>query len=766
MSRGIGTGLEGLKNVSQRFVGDEDTGDPRRFGDVLVKCFSAAALGFLSGFGKMIGFGSYMCVAAAACAGRYSGAVLLGTAVSCLLGGGFAAMAVQLGSMLTITALNVFFPDYSRGGEPIRMTLSTAAITLLFSCIISAGGADSFTLSMRIISSLMCSCIVFAFAAVSDRRRSGEPLRVGGLTAVCLAMIYIAAVTTLCSCSLGKFNLGRILACAVIPAAAKKRRAAGGAVLGALTAVAVTMCSASLAVNTMLLAAAGLICSAFADLGRIPCAAAFMLSASAALAASGLNGDTFSMLIDIITGSVIFAAVPSGTLARLSTMFMVTGSPADCAGQTASARLSFAAVTISDIRRRLTQAAETAEQRTGLSFGERVMNTLCAGCRLYDECRANGCAANIERACEKDSVSPAAVGCIRSDRLASVCSECRSRELYERTEAVRMKELGTLFREQLGVMSDLLNDLSCRISRRRETDVKLSAAARSFFERRGFAGVRACVYTDEALGRHAEIYLSGEPEEQALSLTAGLCRALELDLELPGITTANGITKLEFDELPPFSAETGSWSAAGSGDECSGDSLEFTTVSAGERYVLLSDGMGSGRRARLDSGMTVSLAGRLLRSGVSMPTAQRVINSVMQSKDWEESFATLDLLRLDLFSGRAEFLKSGAAPAYLCRDGSMVRIASDSYPVGIFASADPDIASVKLFSGDLLLLATDGAPEEALEEAARLSVESPDMKAGDIARLTGLRCRELAGARPDDMTVAIVKISLRRKRRS
>jgi stage II sporulation protein E len=92
----------------------------------------------------------------------------------------------------------------------------------------------------------------------------------------------------------------------------------------------------------------------------------------------------------------------------------------------------------------------------------------------------------------------------------------------------------------------------------------------------------------------------------------------------------------------------------------------------------------------------------------------------------------------------------------------MVRIASDSYPAGIFVSADPDLASVKVFDGDILMLATDGAPEEALEEAARLSVESPEMKAGDIARLTGLRCRELAGARHDDMTVAIIKIALRK----
>lgn len=729
----------------------------------------SAAVCFIASFGTMVGFPSYMNVACAVIAGRYSGAALLGALVSYVIQGKVLTSAVQLGAMIITAAMNIFFPYYSKNGDPIRLSLFTAAVNLLLSCVISAASPDSFSVSMRMISSLMCACIVYAAAFVIERAKSGEPVRIQGLTAVYCAMLYIAAVATLSSCQIGIFNVGRIISCALIPAAAKKRRAAGGAVMGALTAVSVTLCSSSLSANTMLLAAAGLICSAFCDFGRIAVAVSFMLSASAALATTGLNSDTFHMLTDIIVGSALFTAMPRPFLGDLLSRFMVMNSPADSAGQTASSRLTFASMTISDIRDKLALVSNTVENRSeSLTLDQRVVREACGGCRLYDECVKNGCIKGVERLCVKseegEGFSPV-VGCIRGNELESVLRKCREEQLADRAEAIRLKEMRVFLREQLGSMTDILNDLSCRLSRKREIDTQLSASAKSYFERQGFKGVRACVYSDENCCRRAEIYLTGEFDSDILSLTAGLCRVLECDFELPGVTSANRITKLEFDETPPFKADFGSYTALGTGASCSGDTLDTVQCSAGERYVLLSDGMGSGKRARLDSAMSVNLAGHMLRSGLSMTTAQRMINSVMRVKDWEESFATLDFLRLDLFSGRAEFLKSGAAPAYLCRDGGMMKIDCDSYPAGILASCEPNISSCKLFDGDVLVLASDGAPESVLGKCARTVMEDPDADAQSIAFEIGSLCAAACGGgKSDDITVAIVKISYKKEK--
>ncbi len=733
-------------------------------------CIAAAAVGYISAFGRMAGYASYMSVACAAVAGGYSPAVFVGAAAGCAVTGAYADCAVQLGSILIIAALNVFFPDHTKNGEPIRTALWTAAITLLLSsiaCMVSPLSQGGYPAAIRMINSLMCSCSVYAAAFIRQSAHSGRILRVRGLNAVYLAMLYIMTVATLCSVSVSVFNIGRVLGCMSVPLAAKKRRAAGGAVIGALTAVSVMLCSSYLSKNAMLLAAAGLICSAFCDIGRLPAALAFMISASAALATAGLNSDTFNMLADIIAGTVLFAAMPSGAVEKLFSRILVFSDTADSAGQTASSRLTFASGTISDIREKLAFVSDTVQARAeNITLGDRLAAAACPDCRLYDECRRNGSSAQLAACCNKMNGSTGfrPAGCIRADELDDIMKKCIAEELSDRAEAARLREMRLLLREQLGSVSDILNDLSCRLSRRREMDNTLSAAAKNYFEKEGFNGVRACVYTDENRCRRVEIYLSGEYEPEALSLTAGLCRAIECDLELPGITSANRMTKLEFDEIPPFRADLGSYSASRSDISCSGDTLETVECSAGEKYILLSDGMGSGKRARLDSAMSVGLAARMLRSGLTMTTCQRMINSVMRVKEWEESFATLDFLRLDLFSGRAEFLKSGAAPAYLCRDGGMIRIDCDSYPAGILADCEPDVSSCKLFDGDTLLLASDGAPESALLKASEIVYDNPDSDAAELAFMIGSLCSEEAGEMRDDITVAAVKISLNKSR--
>lgn len=731
------------------------------------QCFIWAAVCFAASFGRMAGSPSYINVACAVIAGRFSPAALLGAVAAYSITGTLFSSSVQIAAMLITVAVNVFFPYFSKNGDPVRLSLYTASVTLLLSCVISAVGADSFSVSMRILNSLMCACSVYAAAFILQRFRSGEPIRLQGLSLVYSIMLYIVVIATLSSCQLFIFNIGRVISCVIIPEAAKKYRAAGGAVMGALTAVSVTLCSSVLGANTMLLAAAGLICSAFSEFGRLAAALSFMISACAALATTGFNSDTLNMLSDIIAGSAIFAAMPSHMISAAASRIMISASPADNAGQTASSRLSFASMTLSDIKDKLTLASQTAQTRAEtLTLGERVQRDLCPGCRLYDDCRKNGTVKNLENACntapsEKIRVS----GCIRSADLQKVLMKCRDEQLADRAEAVRLKEMRIFMREQLGSMTDILNDLAFRLSRKRQIDTRLSSSAKSYFERQGFSGVRACVYKDENCCRHAEIFITGEFSAEAIPITTGLCRALECDFELPGITAANRITKLEFDEIPPFYAEFGSYEATGPDSSCSGDTLENVCCSAGEQYILLSDGMGSGKRARLDSAMSVNLASRMLRSGLSMTTAQRLINSVMRVKEWEESFATLDFLRLDLFSGRAEFLKSGAAPAYLCRDGGMIRIDCDSYPAGILSSCDPDVSSCKLFPGDVLVLASDGAPEDALRRCSQIIADTPQADAEKLAFMIGSMCKaaeesdKISENHSDDLTIAVVRIS-------
>lgn len=63
--------------------------------------------------------------------------------------------------------------------------------------------------------------------------------------------------------------------------------------------------------------------------------------------------------------------------------------------------------------------------------------------------------------------------------------------------------------------------------------------------------------------------------------------------------------------------------------------------------------------------------------------ALKIVNSALLLKSGEETLATADVAAVDLFTGRAEFYKAGAAPTFLVKNGRAGYVQSDSLPAGI-----------------------------------------------------------------------------------
>jgi stage II sporulation protein E len=85
-----------------------------------------------------------------------------------------------------------------------------------------------------------------------------------------------------------------------------------------------------------------------------------------------------------------------------------------------------------------------------------------------------------------------------------------------------------------------------------------------------------------------------------------------------------------------------------------------------------------------------------------------MINSVLILKSSEESFSTLDICSVDLYTGRAEFIKIGAAETFILRDGHVSVIRSASLPIGMLNDVDLEITERELKHGDIIVMVTDG----------------------------------------------------------
>jgi stage II sporulation protein E len=215
-----------------------------------------------------------------------------------------------------------------------------------------------------------------------------------------------------------------------------------------------------------------------------------------------------------------------------------------------------------------------------------------------------------------------------------------------------------------------------------------------------------------------------------------------------------------------------------------GDSVRFFSDNRERFYALLCDGMGCGEAAALTSGISVLLLERMLRAGVGVDSAMTMLNHYLFSRIGEcsESTSTVDLLTIDLYSGKARFIKSGAADSLLLRDGQLYTIGCRTFPLGALSGVDVQVIPFPLQAGDHILLMSDGVADVLEHEPSRSVQTVPkDVPVPDItstsnwlydmlttppldndAAVQELLERILRTARErgsvDDMTVAMLRV--------
>lgn len=106
-----------------------------------------------------------------------------------------------------------------------------------------------------------------------------------------------------------------------------------------------------------------------------------------------------------------------------------------------------------------------------------------------------------------------------------------------------------------------------------------------------------------------------------------------------------------------FHVELGIAQATKNDQDVSGDYYSYLELRDGRQVFILSDGMGSGGKACQESRATVQLVEQLLLAGFRSQPVIRTVNTILQLRSREESFATLDILQIDTSQGKAEFLK-------------------------------------------------------------------------------------------------------------
>ncbi len=228
----------------------------------------------------------------------------------------------------------------------------------------------------------------------------------------------------------------------------------------------------------------------------------------------------------------------------------------------------------------------------------------------------------------------------------------------------------------------------------------------------------------------------------------------------------NGQCSYSLSPVRKYAVKTNVSKLSKSSSQPSGDTHSLQELKDGHFAAILSDGMGSGEKASQESQTTVAILEKLLESGIDSDFAVKMVNSVLLLRSPEESFATVDLVLVDLFAGRAEFIKIGAATSYIKRGREVISIQSTSLPAGILNTVDVERTEFHLQPGDLIVLATDGIIDSKANQAGKedwvvralrqVEVVGPEALGEYLLSLAKIN---LDGTLRDDMTVVVLQFT-------
>ena len=229
-----------------------------------------------------------------------------------------------------------------------------------------------------------------------------------------------------------------------------------------------------------------------------------------------------------------------------------------------------------------------------------------------------------------------------------------------RQTRARASTLRAALTEQYGAMASALAQLSARLGQAGLPDPRRESRVNQLFASIGLEALECSVNADVTGHITAGITVSRTAftAEEVKELTAEMSRICRRDFALPEIAHCRTVTMLSFTERPLFDVAFGS--ASRPAEEVSGDACDQFCDGCGRAQMLLCDGMGTGRPAAVDGQLAARLTGQLLRAGFAAESAARLANVAMGLKNGDqESGATLDLLTVDLFTGRAGTVQGG-----------------------------------------------------------------------------------------------------------
>lgn len=587
------------------------------------------------------------------------------------------------------------------------------------------------------------------------------------------AVIYTLIITAFSGLQLGFFNAGIFLSALAIVIAPKVRD--NFAVhTGILSAAGITLANPSFSIISIILGVSALLSSFLGKYGRITRGCGLVFALGFGILVTGITEESTVCTASVLMGAAGAMLVPEKYIpsfknrcyigvASASRPFYVFGRKLEC--------MSDAVGEMNTAIKRTAEALDKENIHDPSQIYINAADSICTGCRNNMYCW--GSCYNRSSDILNKAVSGIRQGvladentlgghfeevCPKRKELADALNRGYAVYCSAQSSARKIGEMRSVLSSQLSATQRMLKKISEELCTDDGFDEKAAYTASEALKESGILNP-----TVTAINIEGKLTIDAFGEDTPLfnpqAVAKRISFALRKEFDPPLISETSKGIRITLSERSLYDAQIKTFSRSKSDSNHSGDCFDCFNDGQGNLYMILSDGMGSGARAKIDSTFSCSMLVKMLKAGIDFDAAMEMLNTSLMVKSSDESFATLDVCRINLYSGEISLYKAGSASTFIRKGATFSELSGSGIPFGVTEKAEYYENRFTVSFGDIIIMTSDGADiDKDWLERVVMREKNADLNTiisliGDALRLSAERGKE------DDITVIGVKIT-------
>ncbi len=606
---------------------------------------------------------------------------------------------------------------------------------------------------------------------------AGGRLESGDLAAVTVSLGVL--LLSFSGVSVMGVSLGRILLVLLVLYCARAAGISGGAVAGVAAGAIQGLSTAGLSYLSGAYGLGGLMAGVFAPMGKVAGAAAFIIAHGVASLQVGAGGtQILTGAVEVAAATIVYMFLPRSR--RFTEIFGLRGDSLSGGALRGNIvmRLKYAAQALTQVSVSVEEIAKKLQNvcaPTLRGVYDRSTETICAGCGMSTVCwrkykdqtlrnfaQLSGPLKEKEKLETCDFTKEFSDRCCRAGEMRDELNKNYARYLMKEAAELRTAQVREVVEAHFRTTAGILEELAGEFAQYQRFDEEAAQRVAVVLRDSGVTPLEVCCRVDrfDRMTVEAEIGRERQKRLNRAAFTREVSSACGRLFSPPCVSAGEDRCRIQMCQRPLLDVGRGfSQTCAGGGVFC-GDSTNVFYDGCGRLIAVLSDGMGTGGRAAVDGAMTSAMAESLLKAGVGFDSMLETVNSALIAKSGDESLATMDLVCVDLFTGKTEFRKAGAACTILRRGRRTEVIEASSVPVGIMPGVEFAASQRELSPGDLLVMVSDGVVAAGSEWLVDMAAdwdedENPNLLA---QRVTEEAKKRRSDGHEDDMTALVLVV--------